>query len=136
MNNLLQVFLYILEVFCFSGVIFSFIIAIKLLLMKQRISFINMMFIVVFSLNCVSVSIHIVFFFKVGFRNFLNELSPHDQLVFDCKMSLITRAMGTIIFTCITVGMLFCRFIYARYANGLNLLGKTSEFKPLPPPLS
>ena len=83
-----------------------------------------MMFLVFFLLDSVIMCFRIFFFFNVGHASFDNALLNNDQYIKDCKFSIITTAISSIISIYLNLGMMFCRFIYARYASGLELFGK------------
>ena len=83
-----------------------------------------MMFIVSFLIDYVIVSFRIFFLFNAGYTSFFTNLSNVESYLKDCRMYMLTWAMDTIISIFLHFGMLFCRFIYARYATGLEAMGK------------
>ena len=122
--HLLQVFISILEIICYAGINLSLLIVVKLVRMKHSLNTINMMFIASFLLNYVLASLRIFYLFNIGTTSFVDNLSNVESYFGDCKMYNLTWAMDSILSVFIHFGMMFCRFIYARYATGLETIGK------------
>ena len=87
--------------------------------MGRNLTFLNTMYTMVFFIDIFIGYFGTYFLFKVGFSNFSVDSTPFASILYDCKNFLtIWLANGSfkVIFH---VGMMFCRFIYARYATGL-----------------
>ena len=64
------------------------------------------------------------FFFEVAIENFTQETAAPARVMGDCKAYLTIWLSCIILNYFVNNGMLFCRFIYARYATGLITNGK------------
>ena len=110
---------------CCVGILVSFMIVIKLCWMKNQLNSINVMFLTFFLLNFVLASLQTFSLFNLGFTGFVEHPSEGDPFLWDCKVFMISWANYTVISLFLHFGMLFCRFIYTRYADGLLLMGKS-----------
>ena len=119
----MQVLLDCLKSFCYLGVVLNVYIFFKLCYYSSH-SFINRMFLTIFFINSFLVPMMIHFYFEVAIEHFTQESPSQEYVLGDCKAFLTIWLCSFITNYILNNGMLFCRFIYARYANGLITTGK------------
>ena len=102
----------------------SLFTVIKLARLKHKLNNLNVMFLAFFLMNYVMVSMQIYSLFNVGFTSFIDDPFDVELYLADCKIYMISWATYTVISIFLHFGMMFCRFIYARYADGLLSKGK------------
>ena len=82
------------------------------------------MFSAIFFLNIFLVPLMTYFFFEIGMENFSQDAKSSADTIEGCKNYLTIWLTCIILNAFFNIGMLFCRFVYVRYANGLIMNGK------------
>ena len=95
---------------CFFGFGLNVYIWWKLLRYGTR-SFINNMFLTIFSLNIFFVPLMIHFFFEIGTKNLTTSSAQPDEVLDNCKNYITIWLSCAILNTFFNVGMLFCRSV-------------------------
>ena len=95
---------------CFFGFGLNVYIWWKLLHYGTR-SFINKMFLTIFSLNIFFVPLIIHLFFEIGTKNLTIASAQPDEVIDYCKDYIIIWLSCGILNTFFNVGMLFCRSV-------------------------
>ena len=116
MALLSQVLLYTLMTICLTGSVLYAYICLKLIQYGQR-SFINIIFMVLFCLNIFLSPLIVYFFFIIGITTFTEGSSA--RIADSCQYYMQVWTSWNIFNAFGNIGMMFCRFIYVRYATGL-----------------
>ena len=82
------------------------------------------MFMTIFILNIILVPLMIHYFFQIGMESFTKDTQCPDQELDSCKNYITIWMICSILNVLFNNGIIFCRFIYIRYANGLVTNGK------------
>ena len=114
-----------MESCCWLGVLASGATVAKLIRMRYKqktMNILNWIFLAYHFLRIILMSIMTISFFNMGYKSFErdNVLETHQ---IDCKMYLISWTSFSILSVYLHLGMIFCRFIYTRYAHGFMKLG-------------
>ena len=116
-------FLILLKWLCFSGVNISWYMFVKIFRLRNRFNIINTMSLIQLFITSVLVPVRIFTLFHIGYLHFdIHQTNPEENIQ-ACKFYIVTSAMNLWISICLNLGMMFCRFIYARYAKGLLSMG-------------
>ena len=108
---------------CICGVNISGSIFLKLFRIRKRSNIINTLFLVHIFITSVLVPFRIFTFFQLGYSHFVRDQSDYEEDIQTCKFYIVTSATNLMFSICINTGMVFCRFIYVRYAKGLLSMG-------------
>ena len=91
----------------------------RLLKQGRTVTFINLLLAIHFLISAINSNIYIYFFFKIGhFHFFAVNKDPEDTAVM-CKYYITSWLVTYTMMSIPNIGIVFCRFIYARYAHGL-----------------
>ena len=116
-------FLAVLKWSCFSGVTISWYIFIKIFRIRKRSNIINNMSLLHLFITSVLVPVRIFTFFHIGYSHFhIHQTNPKENIQV-CKLYIITSGINLGFSIFMNLGIVFCRFIYARYATGLLSMG-------------
>ena len=108
------------HIICSSATCLHGIIAWRLLKQGKEISFINQLLALHFIFNTVATSVYLHFFFKLGSASiFLYEELALDETAALCDYYIQSFSGLYTVGSLPSLGIIFCRFIYARYAHGL-----------------
>ena len=122
-NEILKVSLQVTNWFCLLAPgLFAFL-SWKILQFGKNMTFINFLYLTIFTSNSVTVLFHVHFFFRVGNANLLENQGNDSDIHQLCANYISSWLTNIIINTVPWVVVIFCRFIYARYAHGLLLDG-------------
>ena len=95
-------------------------IAWRLIRQGRENSFINQMLALHFIFNTVATSVYLHFFFKLGSVSLYMQEQPEQDDTAALCMHYIQSFSGLYTVGSLpSLGIIFCRFIYARYAHGL-----------------
>ena len=123
-----------LEILCFSGVSLTAFIFVKLHKMNKTTTFINRMYAILFLCNAFISFTICYFLFRIGDNNLSGKIQPSSEpstdLHFFCRFYVLTWLSSQTFLIIGNIGIMFCRFIYTRYAIGLVSEG-TSLFHRL-----
>ena len=121
--HFLKEFLVVSKWSCFLVVNISWFIFIKIFRVRNRSNIISTMSLLHLFITSVLVPVKIFTFFHIGYSHFdIYQTGPKENIQV-CKLYFVTSAINISISLCLNLGMLFCRFIYARYAKGLLSMG-------------
>ena len=109
----------VIEVLTWCSSLFYFIICWRLLCQIKGISFINLLFLIQFSINCIVCCIFSYFFIKLGRYNFYEEKDDSLEQIDLCKHFFSFYVLLYTLSTISEVGIYACRFVYVRFAQGL-----------------
>ena len=107
---------------CFWVMNISGLIFIKLFRIRKGTNIINTMFLVHLFITSVLVPLRIFSFFHIGYSHFA-DMSHPEQDIQVCNFYIVTSAINLMFSIYINIGMMFCRLIYVRYAEGLLSMG-------------
>ena len=107
------------HVACSSSSGLQALICWRLLRQGKSLNFINLLFAIYFFINTVNSYVYINLLFKIGsvhffaYRNYLEDVSAICKYYISSWLGLYTIGGHN------SLGVVFCKFIYARYAHGL-----------------
>ena len=91
----------------------------RLLKQGKELSFINLLLAIHFLINAITITLYLYFLFKIGSDHFSALKLNNEDRFTTCKY-YISSWLGLYITGGLpSLGIVFCRFIYARYAHGL-----------------
>ena len=91
--------------------------------MRKSSTFISTLFLIHIFTTSVLGPLRIYFFFNIGNSHFVTKQSNIVENIQVCKFYIVTSGLHLMFSIFINTGMIFCRFIYVRYAKGLLSIG-------------
>ena len=105
---------------CYSSICLHGTIAWRLLRQGRELSFINKLFTLHFVFTTVATSLYLYFFLKLGSVSlFMRDQLDQDEITTLCVHYIQSFIGLYTVGSLPSFGIIFCRFIYARYAHGL-----------------
>ena len=101
----------------------AFCVWTSLFQMRKSSTFISTMFLIHIFTTSVLGPLRIYFFFNIGNSHFVTKQSNIVEDIQVCKFYIVTSGLHLMFSIFINTGMIFCRFIYVRYAKGLLSMG-------------
>ena len=106
----------------------------RLLRLWKTLTFINLLYVIIFLGNIINVAIMIYFFFNIGYIAMIDGKvinSTHhaykicfkddmEELGFNCQHFINSFMVTNLVIGVPSCAIMFCRFIYSRYAHGLG----------------
>ena len=91
----------------------------RLLKQGKELTFINLLLAIQFLINLININIYLHFFFQISSTRFFPDHEKNEDVTFTCNY-YINSSLGLYITGSLpSFGIVFCRFIYVRYAHGL-----------------